>query len=155
MNGGNRHSIPATLRAAIGTWAAQKRELYVGRSESIPSVMGKLKYQQSAAGEGEARRRQRWPEVYTGDGLAVQMIVLVLPELPRITLTFYHVLCWPWQVPVNKQAVEIGIPTREYWRQLELAETAVDTALQVVNTVTRLAEQRAHSTGGSSSCLRG
>lgn len=131
--------IPVAVQSAIETWAAQKRQLYLTTSQPLPSIIGKIKSQQSAAGEGDARMRQKWPEVYTGDGWRVQLIVQTLRELPRMTLTYHYLLRWPWKVPVADQADDLGIPKREYWRQLDAAELAVDTGLQVMEVTKRSA----------------
>lgn len=128
----SRAHIPPSTLSALDTWAAQKRQLYITTSQPLPSILGKIKSQQSAAGEGDARMRQRWPEVYTGDGFLVERAVRTLRELPRITLTFYYVLRWPWRVPIPDQAAEIGITRREYWNELRVAESAVDTGLQLM-----------------------
>lgn len=99
--------------------------------ESVVGVLGKIKDEREAAGSGEARRRQRWAEVYRGDGLIVQMILATMRELPRLTLTFHYVLRRPWRVPIERQASELGITKREYWRQLHTAESVVDSGLQI------------------------
>jgi hypothetical protein len=98
----------------------------------LTSVLAKIKTERVAAGEGDPVMRQKWPEVYTGDGAVVQILAQELREVPRMTLTFYYVLRWPWRVPVHDQAREIGLKVREFWRQLEIAEVAVDTGLAVM-----------------------
>jgi hypothetical protein len=127
-----RTAVPPTTVAALDTWAAQKRQLYITIEQPIGSVLGKIKAERSAAGEGDPRLKQKWAEVYTGDGLLVERIVRTLRELPRLTLTYYYVLRWPWRVPIPDQAADLGIPKREYWRQLEVGEAVVDGALQVL-----------------------
>lgn len=127
--------VPPTTLAALKTWAAQKRSLYVEEQQPIASVLGQLKRDRNAAGAGEARMRQKWPEVYTGDGLLVERVVRTLREVPRLVLTYNYVLSWPWRVPIRAQAEDIGIPKREYWTQLEIAENAVDSGLQLLQTV--------------------
>lgn len=127
----SRRYVPSTTESALETWGAQKRSLYVEVSP-VASVFGRLKSQRVAAGEGDMRMRQHWPEVYTGDGRQVEIIVRTLRELPRLTLTFYYVLCWPWQVPIADQAAELGIAKRDFWRYLEVGETVVDSCLQVM-----------------------
>jgi hypothetical protein len=128
-------TLPATTESALQTWAAQKRMVYVRMSEPVASVLGRIRDERVAAGEGAVRIRQRWPEVYTGDGLVVQLIVATMPELPRLALTFHRVLRFPWHVPIAAQVAEIGIPRREYWRQLNAAEHRVDSALSVLSTI--------------------
>jgi hypothetical protein len=130
-----RPNLSCATLAALETWASQKRAIYVGRrdGEPIASVLGRIRDERVAAGEGEAHRRQRWPEVYTGDGLAVQLVVLTLPELPRLVLSFYYVLRHQCRVPIECQATDIGIKKRDYWTWLQIAETATDTGLQVMH----------------------
>jgi hypothetical protein len=127
-----RTRISPATESALKTWAAQKRSLYLDISQPIASVLGKIKVERCAAGEGDAKLRQKWPEIYTADGLAVERVVRTLRELPRLTITYHFVLAWPWRVPIGAQAADLGIPRREYWRQLEIAEAAVDTGLQML-----------------------
>lgn len=134
-----RAAIPPTTVAALDTWAAQKRQLYIVVEQPVGSILGKIKAERSAAGEGDPKLRQRWPELYTGDGLLVERIVRTLRELPRLTVTYYYVLRWPWRVPIPDQAADIGIPRRDYWRHLEVAEAVVDGALQVLQDAKRSA----------------
>lgn len=124
--------ISPTTQAALKTWAAQKRVLYLGRSEPIASMLGKIKSERVAAGEGDPRSKQKWPEVFTGDAFAVQQVIVTLRELPRLTVTFYYVLRWPWRVSIADQAREIGVTRRDFWRHLEVAEAAVETGLQLL-----------------------
>jgi hypothetical protein len=126
------HALPPSTVAALDTWAAQKRQLFVTQEQALPSVLGRIKNQRVAAGECDARLRQKWPEVYTGEGWLVERVTRTLQELPRLTLTFYYVLRWPWRVPIARQAAEIGITSREYWNELRVAEAAVDTGLQLL-----------------------
>jgi hypothetical protein len=137
--GSRERSVPPTLLAAISTWAAQKRALYLSVEQPIQSVLGRIKVERVAAGEGDPRVRQRWDEVYRGDGLLVQMAVSTLPEVPRLTVTFYYVLRWPWRVPVPHQAREIGISRSAFWANLHVAEQAIDTGLQMAQRAPRLA----------------
>ena len=37
-------------------------------------------------------------------------------------------------MPVEAQACEIGISRRDYWRELEVGEVAIDSALQIMDT---------------------
>ena len=127
-----QRAIPPTTLAALDTWAAQKRQLFLEVEQSVPSVLGRIKSQRVAAGEGDAKLRQKWPEVYTGEGWLVERVTRTLQELPRLTLTFYYVLSWPWRVPIARQAAEIGITRREYWNELRVAEAAVDSGLQLL-----------------------
>lgn len=127
-----RYVIDAATVSALHTWSAQKRALFLTRQESVPSILGKIKTQQSAAGAGDARMRQKWPEVFAGDGLVVEEVIRVLRELPRLTVTYYYVLRSPWRVPVHEQASDLGIRVREFWRQLELAEASVESCLRVI-----------------------
>lgn len=127
----SRFIAPPT-ESALNTWAAQKRTLYVSEEQPIASVLGQLKRDRNAAGAGEARMRQKWPEVYSGDGLTVELIIRTLTELPRLTVTYYYVLRWPWRVPISDQAKDLGIKTRDFWRNLELAEASVDSGLQLL-----------------------
>lgn len=121
---------PATT-SALNTWAAQKRALLL-ESTSVPSLLARIKTERVAAGSGGRPTGQHWPEVYTGDGAVVQGIVAELRELPRLTVTFYYVLRWPWRVPINVQAAELGIAKRDYWTQLHTAEAAIETNLRVL-----------------------
>lgn len=126
-------SVHATTVTALETWAAQKRGCMWNPGQPIPSVLGRIRDERIAAGEGDFRLRQKWPEVYKGDGLLVQVAIATLRELPRLTLTFYYVLQWPWRVRVEDQARELGVPKREYWRELQIGEAAIDAALQVMH----------------------
>lgn len=141
-------TVPPTAFAALETWAAQKRMLYIEVEQPVASVLGRIKSERVAAGEGDIRLRQRWPEVYTGDGLLVERVVRTLRELPRLTLTYYYVLRWPWRVPVPDQARDLGLSRSEYWRQLQVAETAVDSGLQL------LADRRDSSSADASTTYR-
>lgn len=120
--------IPPPTVSALNTWAAQKRSLYLDEEQPLASVLGQLKKDRNAAGA----LRQKWPEVYAGDGLTVELIIRTLTELPRLTVTYYYVLRWPWRVPIADQARDLGIKTRDFWRHLELAEATVDSGLQLL-----------------------
>lgn len=126
-----RPGICSTTFAALNTWAAQKRSMYL-EVTSIACVLSKIKSERVAAGEGDPGVRQRWPEVYSGDGLVVSRIVRTLREFPCLTLTYHYVLRWPWRVPVSDQAAAIGVTRREYWNHLKVAEAAVETGLQLL-----------------------
>lgn len=131
--------LSSCTERALDTWAAQKREMLL-HAESVTGVLGKIRDEREAAGAGEAKRRQRWAEVYRGDGLIVQMIIATLKELPRLTLTFHYVLRRPWRVPIERQAAEIGIAKREYWRQLYVGEACVDAGLQLLANTQKVTE---------------
>jgi hypothetical protein len=144
-------AISAVTTSALETWASQKRQLYVTREQSIPSLLGKIKAQRYAAGEGDARLRQRWSELYVGDGATVEMISHTMRELPRLTLTYYYVLIWPWRVPVSAQAAELGVRLREYWTALYLAEAVIESGLALAVTFEQrraVAERRATGVTG-------
>ena len=120
--------------AALRVWGAQKRALYLTESAPVASVLGKIQSERYAAGEGDPRTRQKWPEVYRGDGLLVQIAIAKLPELPRLCVSFYWVLLpSACHVPVADQAREIGIPKRSFWEQLTIGETAIDVGLQLID----------------------
>jgi len=142
------YNVSPCLERALATWAAQKRMVYLTtESQSVASVLGRIKSERVAAGEGgDARSRQRWPEVYSADGFMVELVVRTLKELPRLTLTYHYLLRSPWRVPISAQAADIGIPKREYWRQLDIAETAVDTGLQVMEIGRKTHSASAHQT---------
>lgn len=125
-----RNVHQATARA-LDVWAAQKRLLFTSSEGFAPrSVIEKLRRERDGAGEGR-KLAQRWPEVYWADGLSVQLVVVELPELPRMALSAYYLLRGPYHVTVAQQAVSIGIPTAEYWDSLRAAETAVETGLKL------------------------
>lgn len=131
-----RRVIAPTTVAALDCWAAQKRRLYVQGSEPLPSMFGKLRNERNAASYSSGGQlRQSWPEVYTGDGLLVERIIHTLHELPRITVTYYYVLRWPWRVPIPQQAADIGITRRQFWNELRVAEVAVETGLQLIGDI--------------------
>lgn len=127
----NTNVHQATARA-LDTWAAQKRLLFASDEGYAPrSMIEKLRREREGAGEGR-KLDQRWPEVYRGDGLLVQLVVVELPELPRMALSAYYMLRGPpYHVAVAKQAVSIGITTTEYWGSLRAGETAVETGLRL------------------------
>lgn len=124
-------NVSPSTTAALNTWAAQKRRTLI-ESTSVPCVMATIKTERVAAGSGSGKGGQHWPEVYTGDGAVVQSIVQEFRELPRLTLTFYYVLRWPWRVPVPYQAAELGVGKRDYWQQLRTAEEAIETSLRLL-----------------------
>jgi hypothetical protein len=124
-------SLSPTTEAALITWGAQKRALYRDRDQPIASQLGQIKRDRNAAGAGDARLRQRWAEVYRGDAVAVQRIVLHLRELPRTVVT-YHYLLRPYPVTATELAAALDIKKRDYWRHLELATAAVDSGLQLL-----------------------
>lgn len=121
----------ATARA-LDVWASQKRLLFTSSEGFAPrSVIEKLRRERDGAGEGRKLGQQRWPEVYWGDGLSVQLIVVELPELPRMTLSAYYLLRGPYHVTIAKQSASIGISATEYWDWLRAGETAVETGLRL------------------------
>ena len=125
-----RNVHQATERAIL-TWAAQKRLLFTGAEGYAPrSVIDKIRREREGAGEGR-QLKQRWPEVYTGDGLLVQQIVHELTEIPRMVLSAYYLLTGPYHVAVAQQAASIGITTTEYWGSLRAGEVGVETGLRL------------------------
>lgn len=126
----NNRVHEATARA-LETWAAQKRLLFTGSEGYAPrSTIEKIRREREGAGEGR-KLEQRWAEVYYGDGLLVQLVVIELPELPRMALGAYYMLRGPYHLPVAKQAPSIGISVTEYWESLRAGETAVETGLRL------------------------
>jgi hypothetical protein len=128
-----QRNVDVTTESAIRTWAYQRRSIITGVS-SVPSLLGRLKDQGPAAGE-TGKRRQRWAEVYTGDGLLVQRILVRMSETPRLVLSCYYLLTGPWFTPAKVQASEIGISRTQYWGELEKGEEAVQTGLRLVEDV--------------------
>jgi len=125
-----RRVVPASTEQALRTWAAQKRVLLEGRSESVACTLGRVLSERVAAGEGVPFRSQGVPEIYRGDGRAVQLIVITLSEFPRGALTTYYVLA-PLRVPINEQAQALGVCRRAFWDYLHMAEAVVDSGLQL------------------------
>lgn len=124
---------PATERAVL-TWAAQKRLVLDGGGEGYAtrSTIEKIRRERDGAGEGGKKGEQHWPEVYWGDGLLVQEVLLELPELPRIVFNCYYLLARDWYMPVDEQARQIGIAKTEYWSYLGNAETGMETGLKLL-----------------------
>lgn len=85
--------------------------------------------------------RQRWGEVFTNDGYAVQQIVVRLPEPPRMVLSYHWILKRPWHVPIREQCEDLGISRSEYWRQLDRAELAVSVGLELLDKGTKPAQK--------------
>jgi hypothetical protein len=125
------HTHAATTRA-LQTWAAQKRSVFVGlegyRPYSIITQIGR----ERCAADKDWLRRQRWPEVYHGDGEIVQRVVSTLQDVPRMTLTCYYTLAGPWSMSVRAQATAIGITTTAYWINLRIAEAVVDSGIKLL-----------------------
>jgi anti-sigma factor RsiW len=120
----------ATARA-LETWAAQKRLLFTGSEGYAPrSVIERMRREREGAGEGR-KLEQRWLEVYRGDGLMVQLVVVELAEIPRMALSAYYMLRGAYHVSVAHQAASIGITTTEYWGWLRAGEIAVETGLKL------------------------
>jgi hypothetical protein len=128
-----QRNVHITTASAIRMWAYQRRAMITGVA-SIPSLLGRLKDQGPAAGES-GKRRQTWAEVYTGDGLLVQRILVKMSETPRLVLSCYYLLTGPWWTPAKTQAAEIGISKSQYWTELEKGEETVQTGLQLVSDV--------------------
>ena len=112
------------------TWASQRRRIITGEP-SIAGVLGRLKEQGPGAGSF-GKLTQRWEEVYSGDGLIVQRVLVRISETPRLVLSLYYLLQGPWFTPARLQAESIGISRAEYWTELEKGEEAVALGLRLV-----------------------
>jgi len=125
-----QRAVDSHVAAALEIWAKQKRRLFLADTP-LPSIMGKIRDVRVAAFAGDAQRRQKWAEVYWSDGLVIQRILIVMPELPRLTVSFFYTLR-PWHVSVADQVRELGITKHTYWDQLRIAEVCVGVALALM-----------------------
>ena len=126
-----KKNVDASTEAAIRTWAHQRRSMIVN-IESVPSLLGRLKDQGPAAGES-GKRRQKWAEVYTGDGLIVQRILVKMHETPRLVLSCHYLLTGPWWASPKEQAKAIGISKTQYWDELDEGEKGVELGLKLLD----------------------
>jgi hypothetical protein len=131
-----RSLLSPSTSHALGVWAAQRRELLLSKEEPLSCTLARIRDERWAAGAPhinavDAVRRQRTYEIHRGDGVAVQAVVVVLPEIARACLVYYWVLK-PMHVVVREQAEAIGITLSIFWKQLTVAETCVDVGLQLV-----------------------
>jgi len=128
-------AIDAAVESALERWASQKRQMYVGAGNWAPrSILGKLMDEGPGAASVTDRRSQRWGEMYRGDGLIVQRIVVTLSYLPRMTLTAYYLFRGPWHQPVKAQCHALGITRAQFWPGLHAGEEAVSVGLQLLAT---------------------
>jgi len=96
------------------------------------SIIGKIA-RESAEGDRYWPTRQHWPEVYRGDGLCVQRIILTLEEIPRMTLSCHYILVGPLRLSTRELADAIGISKSAYWSNLRLAEAVVDSGIKLLS----------------------
>lgn len=127
-----RLTLHPAIERAVLTWVAQKRMILEGDGgQASYNVIERIRRERDGAGQGK-KQVQRWAEVYWGDGLRVQQVVIELPEMPRMVFTCYYLLARDWYVPVTDQSIGIGITKTEYWEYLGKGETGVETALKVL-----------------------
>jgi hypothetical protein len=87
-----RRVVDASVDAALTHWGEQHRRIYTS-DPPLRSIAGKLKdLGPRGAGSRPDRPQQSWPEVYRGDGLAVQRVLANVSELPRAAVWAYYVV---------------------------------------------------------------
>lgn len=132
----SKSDLPYWILRACRLWGSQKRRIWAGRDWHgnvdgyAQSLLGRIKEEREGASSSQVN--QRWPEVFTGDGLDVQRALLQckLKERPRIVMTFQYVWDPDWQVAAQKKAEIIGIDRATYFRDLNKAHRKIQTFLE-------------------------
>lgn len=127
--------IPEWVRVALRHWGHQKRRVWEGRGNWYmdkngirqvhidgysDSFMGALMEDREGAGQGCVR--QRWEEVYWGDGLEVLKALPGLPETPNDALHVRYVWNPECGLVARQKAALIGLKERAYWEAVGRAE---------------------------------
>lgn len=133
----SRSDIPEWVRLACGRWGRQKRRIWSGHDwygnidGYAQSLLGRIRDEREGAGQGTTS--QRWPEVFFGDGLDVQRVMLGMSERPFAALHFQYVWNPDWNVTVPRKAGYLGIKRTEYFALVEQGETWIHARLQSDN----------------------
>lgn len=101
-------------------WGWQTR----GMPRSFPAKSSITRWTEALSHEQFGMHRQRWAEIYTGDGLAVQRAILAQPRATlwhRALLTCHYVDERPVKakLPDVCELLSTSWDTREYWQQLD------------------------------------
>jgi hypothetical protein len=127
--------IPQWVRLACAKWGRQKRRVWLGRDWHgnidgyAQSLLGRIRDERDGASQGV--RSQRWPEVFWGDGLAVQRKLNPMPERQFYAIHFQYVWDPDWNVTANRKARYMEVGRTEYFELVDRAETWVHASLEV------------------------
>lgn len=128
------NDLPVWVRIACQRWGRQKRRIWVGTDWHgnidgyAQSLLGRMRDEGDGASQG-IPRAQSWPEVFSGDGLAVQLSLQGLGERRHAVLHFQYVWDPQWKVTVREKADYLGVRRREYFTLLSDAEIWVHARL--------------------------
>lgn len=127
--------IPQWVRIACGKWGHQKRRIWTGKDWHgnvdgyAQSLLGRIRDEREGAGQGQ--RAQHWAEVFWGDGLDVQRVLLGMPERSYCALHMQYVWDPEWGVTANRKARAMELSRAEYFNSVDRAETWIHARLEV------------------------
>lgn len=147
--------IPNWVRIFCGHWGEQKRRIWLGRDWNgnvdgyANSLVGRIRDERDGASQGQ--RNQYWPEVFWGDGLAVQRVIHGMPADPSDALHVKYVWDPRYKLRGEQKAALLGMSERAYWEAAGRAEFWVFARLdpsaqaQVVESIRKLKHQLLNS----------
>jgi len=133
-----RPRLDATVQACVDLWAAQKRRIWLGGARghvdgySVRTVLGRLKDEAEGASQPGGAATQRWSEVFTGDALAIEIILNGLPYGPRMAFNGYYLFRGGFWLPIRVIVEAVGVSRTKFWEDLGTAESKVSKDLPLV-----------------------
>ncbi len=130
----SRADLPDWVRIACKRWGSQKRRMWQGKERYATqgkndlhvdgyaeSFMGRIQDERVAAGQPGAAR-QRWVEVFWGEGLDVQRAIVGMPSTPFDVLHLKYVWDPDFGLSWAARARVLGMKERAFWEALGRAE---------------------------------
>jgi hypothetical protein len=130
--------LDATVQACVDLWSTQKRRIWLGGAGghvdgySVRTVLGRLKDEADGASQPGSAATQRWSEVFTGDALAIEIILNRLPYGPRMAFNGYYLFRGGFWLPIRVIIAAIGTGRTKFWDDLGTAESRVSRDLPLV-----------------------
>jgi hypothetical protein len=118
--------VPPWVRLACKRWGETKRRIWSGADWCgnpdgyASSLLGRIRDERGGAAPNGVT--QHWPEVFRGDGLAVQRAIHGLPEDPYDALHVKYVFDPRAELSAQEKAALLGLKERAYWESVGRAE---------------------------------
>jgi hypothetical protein len=130
-----KSDVPDWVRTANQRWGRQKRRIWAGmdwylnpqgqRQQHVDgyaeSFLGRILEEKVSAGQA-GPARQKWAEVYWGEGLDVARVIPGLPEMPYAVLHLHYVFDPDFGLTVSRKARLLSIDRTTYGEHLARAE---------------------------------
>jgi len=130
-----KSDIPPWVVSALTAWGKAKRRVWLGHDPHTghedgygASLLGRIGVEREAAGAGQ-QYRQRWPEVYRGDALAVQRAVHGMPLRYHAVLHLHYVFAKQCECPLAEKLAYLECERATYYQLLQRAQVWIHAIL--------------------------